>query len=148
MGIGSLGRPLTSITTKDGQKIEVTNLAQTAEPEREIKLTGIDASQLAAGQVIHIPAAQANQQSMQPITISGAQGQQLTLISASGLTNITAQQAGAMMRGLNVGNGGIMQLPGTPNGFLQSIPVQNIPGLGNVQVIPASALQVSEILGA
>lgn len=49
------------------------------------------------------------------------------------------------MRGVNVG-GQVMQIqqnPGinTANGFLQSIPVQNIPGLGNVQVIPASALQ-------
>lgn len=31
------------------------------------------------------------------------------------------------------------------NGFLQSIPVQNIPGLGNVQVIPASALQPATV---
>lgn len=33
----------------------------------------------------------------------------------------------------------------TTNGFLQSIPVQNIPGLGNVQVIPASALQPATV---
>lgn len=50
-----------------------------------------------------------------------------------------------MMRG--VSNGSIMQIQPTTGGvnatnnFLQSIPVQNIPGLGNVQVIPASALQ-------
>lgn len=67
----------------------------------------------------------------------------MTLIPASALTNLTAQQ-GNMLRGVNIGNGGIMQLQqaaGLNNGFLQSIPVQNIPGLGNVQVIPASALQ-------
>lgn len=42
------------------------------------------------------------------------------------------------MRGVNVG--GVMQLQpaaGINNGFLQSIPVQNIPGLGNIQVISA-----------
>lgn len=52
-----------------------------------------------------------------------------------------------MMRGVG---GGIMQLQPTTgmnamNGFLQSFPVQNIPGLGNVQVIPASALQQANI---
>lgn len=42
------------------------------------------------------------------------------------------------MRSVNIG-GNIMQLQpaGINNGFLQSIPVQNIPGLGNVQVISA-----------
>jgi hypothetical protein len=39
--------------------------------ENEIKVTNIDASQLANGQVIHIPAAQAMQQSGQPISITG-----------------------------------------------------------------------------
>lgn len=42
------------------------------------------------------------------------------------------------MRGVNVG--GVMQLQpatGINNGFLQTIPVQNIPGLGNIQVISA-----------
>lgn len=76
-------------------------------------------------------------------TYTGAQGQQLTLIPASALANLTAQQ-GNMMR--NISNGSIMQIQPTTgmnatNSFLQSIPVQNIPGLGNVQVIPASALQ-------
>lgn len=50
----------------------------------------------------------------------------------------------------NVSNGSIMQIQptagmNTTNGFLQSIPVQNIPGLGNVQVIPASALQPATV---
>lgn len=49
----------------------------------------------------------------------------------------------------NVSNGSIMQIQPTgmnaTNGFLQSIPVQNIPGLGNVQVIPASALQPATV---
>lgn len=52
------------------------------------------------------------------------------------------------MRGVNVG-GGVMQIQPTAgintSGFLQSIPVQNIPGLGNVQVIPASALQPTTV---
>ncbi|XP_053597370.1 transcription factor Sp4 isoform X3 [Microplitis demolitor] len=151
VGIGQLGRPNSNvITTKDGQKIELSTLTRPADGiENELKLTSLDASQLAAGQVIHIPSAQATQQTIQPITITGAQGQQLTLISASALTNLASPQGG-MMRSINVGNGGIMQIqPGTgvntPNGFLQSIPLQNIPGLSNVQVIPASALQPATV---
>lgn len=71
----------------------------------------------------------------------------MTLIPASALANLTAQQ-GNMMR--SVSNGSIMQIQpaagmNTTNGFLQSIPVQNIPGLGNVQVIPASALQPATV---
>lgn len=78
---------------------------------------------------------------------TGAQGQQLTLIPASAIANLTAQQ-GNMMR--SVSNGSIMQIQpaagmNTTNGFLQSIPVQNIAGLGNVQVIPASALQPATV---
>lgn len=80
-------------------------------------------------------------------TCIGAQGQQLTLIPASALANLTAQQNNIMR---NVSNGSIMQIQpttgmNTTNGFLQSIPVQNIPGLGNVQVIPASALQPATV---
>lgn len=76
------------------------------------------------------------------LVASGAQGQQITLIPASALTLAAAQQ-GNVMRSVNIG-GGMMQLQPSAvnaNGFLQSLPVQNIPGLGNVQVIPASALQ-------
>ncbi|EGI68786.1 Transcription factor Sp4 [Acromyrmex echinatior] len=151
LGIGTLGRNITGntnvITTKDGQKIDVQTLSSLTRPpetvEGDIKVTNIDASQLTSGQVIHIPATQSAQPTVQPITITGTQGQQLTLIPASALANLTAQQ-GNMMR--NVSNGSIMQIQptaglNTTNSFLQSIPVQNIPGLGNVQVIPASALQ-------
>nr|XP_031829949.1 transcription factor Sp4-like isoform X3 [Nomia melanderi] len=82
-----------------------------------------------------------------PESVEGTQAQQLTLIPASALANLTTQQ-GNMMRG--VGSGSIMQLQpaagmNATNGFLQSIPVQNIPGLGNVQVIPASALQPATV---
>ncbi|XP_012527203.1 transcription factor Sp4 [Monomorium pharaonis] len=154
LGIGTLGRNITGnnvITTKDGQKIDVQTLSTLTRPpetvEGDIKVTNIDASQLTSGQVIHIPATQSTQPTVQPITITGAQGQQLTLIPASALANLTAQQ-GNMMR--NVSNGSIMQIQpatgmNTANGFLQSIPVQNIPGLGNVQVIPASALQPATV---
>ncbi|KAL6417831.1 hypothetical protein ACFW04_012498 [Cataglyphis niger] len=150
LGISALGRSITGntnvITTKDGQKIDVQTLSTLTRPpetvDGDIKVTNIDASQLAGGQVIHIPAAQSAQPTMQPITITGAQGQQLTLIPASALANLTAQQ-GNMMR--SVSNGSIMQIQPAAGinatNFLQSIPVQNIPGLGNVQVIPASALQ-------
>ena len=77
---------------------------------------------------------------------AGAQGQQITLIPTN-LTNIAQQ--GGMMRGVNVG-GGMMQLqPATginaANGIFQSIPVQNIPGLGNVQVISTSSLQPTTV---
>ncbi|XP_024873558.1 transcription factor Sp4-like [Temnothorax curvispinosus] len=155
LGIGALGRNITGnanvITTKDGQKIDVQTLSTLTRPpetvEGDIKVTNIDASQLTSGQVIHIPATQSAQPTVQPITITGAQGQQLTLIPASALANLTAQQ-GNMMR--NVSNGSIMQIQpatgmNTTNGFLQSIPVQNIPGLGNVQVISASALQPATV---
>lgn len=155
LGIGALGRPVAAsgnvITTKDGQKIDVQTLSALARPpesvEGDIKVTSIDARQLASGQVIHIPAAQSAQPTVQPITITGTQAQQLTLIPASALANLTAQQ-GNMMRG--VGSGSIMQIQpaagmNAANGFLQSIPVQNIPGLGNVQVIPASALQPATV---
>ncbi|KAI4483081.1 hypothetical protein M0804_008136 [Polistes exclamans] len=154
LGIGSLARPMPAnnsvITTKDGQKIDVQTLTALTRPpetiEGDIKLTNIDASQL-ANQIIHIPTAQSAQTTVQPNTIAGAQGQQLTLIPASALANLTAQQ-GNMMR--SVGSGSIMQLQpaagmNTTNGFLQSIPLQNIPGLGNVQVIPASALQPATV---
>ncbi|XP_070155879.1 transcription factor Sp3, partial [Polyergus mexicanus] len=150
LGISALGRSITGntnvITTKDGQKIDVQTLSTLTRPpetiDGDIKVTNIDASQLTSGQVIHIPAAQSAQSTVQPITITGAQGQQLTLIPASALANLTAQQ-GNMMR--SVSNGSIMQIQPAAGinatNFLQSIPVQNIPGLGNVQVIPASALQ-------
>ncbi|KAG5310894.1 SP4 factor, partial [Acromyrmex insinuator] len=151
LGIGTLGRNITGntnvITTKDGQKIDVQTLSSLTRPpetvEGDIKVTNIDASQLTSGQVIHIPATRSAQPTVQLITITGTQGQQLTLIPASALANLTAQQ-GNMMR--NVSNGSIIQIQptaglNTTNSFLQSIPVQNIPGLGNVQVIPASALQ-------
>ena len=155
LGIGALGRPVGTggnvITTKDGQKIDVQTLSALTRPpesvEGDIKVASIDGRQLTSGQLIHIPAAQSAQSAVQPITITGTQAQQLTLIPASALANLTAQQ-GNMMR--SVGSGSIMQLQpaggmNATNGFLQSIPVQNIPGLGNVQVIPASALQPATV---
>lgn len=63
------------ITTKDGQKIDVQTLSALTRPpeavEGDIKVTSIDARQLASGQVIHIPAAQSTQPTVQPITIAG-----------------------------------------------------------------------------
>lgn len=72
----------------------------------------------------------------QQITLAGSQGQQVTVIPATSLANLA--QAGsvtAMRAGSN-----IIQVPNLSN--LQAIPLQNIPGLGNVQLIPASALSV------
>lgn len=65
----------------------------------------------------------ATQQSTQPITITNAQGQQMTVIPAQ------------QMRP----NQNIIQIPNIPG--LQSVPqIQHIPGIGNVQVISANAL--------
>lgn len=62
------------ITTKDGQKIDVQTLTALTRPpdtvEGDIKLTNIDASQL-ANQIIHIPSAQSAQATVQPNTITG-----------------------------------------------------------------------------
>lgn len=63
----------------------------------------------------------------QPITITNAQGQQITVIPTQALQQI---------RSANAAN--IIQMPNMSAG-IQAFPVQNIPGLGNVQVIPASA---------
>lgn len=63
----------------------------------------------------------------QPITITNAQGQQITVIPTQALQQI---------RSANAAN--IIQMPSMSAG-IQAFPVQNIPGLGNVQVIPASA---------
>ncbi|CAD1477474.1 unnamed protein product, partial [Heterotrigona itama] len=124
LGIGALGRPIQGgsnmITTKDGQKIDVQTLSALTRPPEAVE---------------------------GDIKVTRTQAQQLTLIPASALANLTTQQ-GNMMRG--VGSGSIMQLQpasgmNATNGFLQSIPVQNIPGLGNVQVIPASALQPATV---
>lgn len=60
-----------------------------------------------------------NQDIQQPITITNAQGQQITVIPTQ-----TIQQ---LRPGSN-----IIQVPNVPG--IQAFPVQNIPGLGNVQV--------------
>jgi transcription factor Sp len=62
-----------------------------------------------------------DQQQPQQITLSN-QGQPINVISAPNLRQ----------------NANIIQIPNIPG--IQSIPVQHIPGIGNVQVIPASAL--------
>lgn len=63
------------ITTKDGQKIDVQTLSTLTRPpetvEGDIKVTNIDATGLTGGQIIHIPAAQSAQPTVQPITITG-----------------------------------------------------------------------------
>jgi len=68
---------------------------------------------------------QQNQQQLQPITITNAQGQQMTVIPAQ------------QMRP----NPNIIQIPNVP-GMQSGIPtqIQHIPGIGNVQVISANAL--------
>lgn len=56
----------------------------------------------------------------QPITITNAQGQQITVIPTQTLQQIRPT------------NANIIQMPNIPG--LQAIPIQSIPGLGNVQV--------------
>lgn len=64
----------------------------------------------------------------QPITIAGPQvGQQITVIPSSTLPQLRQNAAN------------IIQMPNIPG--LQAIPVQNIPGIGNVQVIPTNFMQ-------
>lgn len=55
----------------------------------------------------------------QPITITNAQGQQITVIPTQALQQIRP-------------NANIIQMPNMS--AVQAFPVQNIPGLGNVQV--------------
>jgi transcription factor Sp, invertebrate len=69
---------------------------------------------------------QQQQQQQQPITITNAQGQQITVIPTQALQQLRPNTAN------------IIQMPNIPG--IHAIPVQNIPGIGNVQVIPASAL--------
>lgn len=64
----------------------------------------------------------------QPITIAGPQvGQQITVIPSNSLPQLRQNAAN------------IIQMPNIPG--LQAIPVQNIPGIGNVQVIPTNFMQ-------
>lgn len=63
----------------------------------------------------------ANGPDAQPITITNAQGQQITVIPTQAL-----QQ-------LRPANANVIQMPNMAG--IQTFPVQNIPGLGNVQVI-------------
>lgn len=66
----------------------------------------------------------ANGHDTQPITITNAQGQQITVIPTQAL-----QQ-------LRPANANIIQMPNMS--AVQAFPVQNIPGLGNVQVCVAA----------
>lgn len=66
--------------------------------------------------------AMANASDSQPITITNGQGQQITVIPSQSL-----QQQ------IRPTNANIIQMPNSVSG-LQAFPVQNIPGLGNVQV--------------
>lgn len=81
----------------------------------------------------------------QPITITNAQGQQVTVIPAQQLqqlqrpppppTNTQVQPAHNLIQ--------LQQIPG-----LQALPIQNIPGIGQVQIIQASHLPPNLQLGS
>lgn len=65
-------------------------------------------------------------QDSQPITITNAQGQQITVIPTQALQQIRPASAN------------VIQMPNMTG--IQAFPVQNIPGLGNVQVCQAIPL--------
>lgn len=67
----------------------------------------------------------AGQDAQQPITITNQQGQQITVIPAHQINQIRPPVATAT--GAN-----IIQMPTMP--AIHQFPIQNIPGLGNVQV--------------
>lgn len=63
----------------------------------------------------------ANASDSQPITITNSQGQQITVIPSQ-----------ALQQQIRPANANIIQMPNNMSGL--PFPVQNIPGLGNVQV--------------
>lgn len=68
----------------------------------------------------------AGQEAQQPITITNQQGQQITVIPAHQINQIRPPVA-ATTAGAN-----IIQMPSMAG--IHQFPIQNIPGLGNVQV--------------
>ncbi|KAF4518042.1 hypothetical protein B566_EDAN009275 [Ephemera danica] len=81
---------------------------------------------------------QQNQNAPQQITLTGSQGQQITVIPASSLANLQAQVRPAS---------NIIQVPGLGN--LQGIPIQNIPGLesdGKWQVLSAAPAPQAQVV--
>lgn len=90
--------------------------------------TGTIQSGVSSGQDSNQQSQAQHQQQPQPITIAGPQvGQQITVIPSGSLPQLRQ----------NATN--IIQMPNIPG--LQAIPVQNIPGIGNVQVIPTNFMQ-------
>lgn len=73
-------------------------------------------------------------QSPQQITIASPQGQQISVLPAPQLRPQAVQN--------------IIQMPGTSCATLaqQSIPVQHIPGIGSVQIIPANVLNTTQAI--
>jgi len=109
---------LANILTPNGQLQQV-QIATSAAPQQQTPVS----------QGINV---QAQTQESQPLTFTGANGQQFTVIPATNLQQV---------RGTNLGN--IIQVPN-----IQTIPqVQNIPGLGNVQVITQQAATTPQLVG-
>lgn len=114
-------------------------------------LNGFDASgqqqiSFAGGQLV----LQQQQPQQQQITLPN--GQQVTVIpnmaNVGGLTNLgnLTQVRPNVFQIQNLPN--VSAVPNVTNlSNLQSFPIQNIPGLGNVQLIPASALSLNQQLG-
>ncbi|XP_018333927.1 transcription factor Sp4 isoform X2 [Agrilus planipennis] len=109
---------IASILTPNGQLQPVqiaTSMA--AQPAQQTPQTPTSV----ATQNVTVQAADTN---AQPLTFTGANGQQFTVIPATNLQQL---------RGTNIGN--VIQMPN-----IQTIPtIQNIPGIGNVQVITQPA---------
>uniref|UniRef100_A0A336LRV1 CSON012507 protein n=1 Tax=Culicoides sonorensis TaxID=179676 RepID=A0A336LRV1_CULSO len=83
----------------------------------------------------------------QPITITNAQGQQISVIPGQSLQNLQNFQNLQNLQNLQrspaaSAASNIIQMPATG---VQSFPIQHIPGVGNVQIIPANMLNSNTI---
>ncbi|KAF5288567.1 hypothetical protein FQA39_LY15346 [Lamprigera yunnana] len=107
---------MASIITPSGQlqQVQIASASVTAQPSQSQQTPTSVATQTVTVQA---------DSNAQPLTFTGANGQQFTVIPAN------LQQ----VRGTNLGN--VIQMPN-----IQAVPtVQNIPGIGNVQVITQQA---------
>ncbi|XP_063704871.1 transcription factor Sp4-like [Culicoides brevitarsis] len=125
----------TSNSSQSGQN------AQTSQAQQQIQIQQLPTVSMAQ-QISQL------QQNAQPITITNAQGQQISVIPAlqnlqgiPGLQNIQTLQRPAAQTAQN-----IIQMPAQQQ--TQSFPIQHIPGLGTVQIVPSNMLNSNTIAQA
>lgn len=115
-----------SIITPNGQLQQLQIATSVAAPAQTAPAT----SNAQAAQQATVATVAADASNSQPLTFTGANGQQFTVIPAANLQQVRGTNIGSLG---NIGN--IIQVPN-----IQTIPtIQNIPGLGNVQVITQQA---------